>query len=173
MRHRFALGRNIIAPMATFPLNRTDRRLLEILQRDGHLTNLELAERVSLSPSACLRRVRALEKAGVIRRYVAVVDPRKVGLGLMAFVNVKLEKRGRMPTDAFARAVKDWPEVLACHSLTGDMDYLLRVQVEDLEHFARFVMDSLLKHPGVLDVKSSFVLEEVKETTALPLGHLS
>ena len=153
-------------------LNRTDRKLLEILQRDGRATNLEIAGRVNLSPSACLRRIRALESAGVIRRYVALVEPRKVGLGLMAFVNVKLEKRGRMPTDAFAKAVKDWPEVLACHSLTGDMDYLLRVQVEDLEHFARFVMDSLLKHPGVLDVKSSFVLEEVKETTALPLSHL-
>ena len=158
--------------METFPLNRTDRRLLEILQRDGHLTNQELAERVSLSPSACLRRVRALEESGVIRRYVAIVDPRKVGLPLTAFVNVKLEKKGRMPTDAFARAVKDWPEVLGCHSLTGDMDYLLRVQVGDLEHFSRFVMDSLLKLPGVLDVKSSFVLEEIKETTALPIAHL-
>ena len=153
-------------------LNRTDRKLLDILQRDGRLTNLEIAGRVNLSPSACLRRIRALEAAGVIRRYVALVDPRKVGLGLMAFVTVKLEKRGRMPTDTFAKAVKEWPEVLACHSLTGDMDYLLRVQVEDLDHFSRFVMDSLLKHPGVLDVKSSFVLEEVKETTALPLAQL-
>jgi Lrp/AsnC family leucine-responsive transcriptional regulator len=159
--------------MAPVLLNRTDRRLLELLQRDGSLTNLELAARVHLSPSACLRRVRALEKAGVIRRYVALLDPRKVGLGLMGFVTVKLEKRGRMPTDAFARAVKDWPEVLACHALTGDMDYLLRVQVEDLDHFSSFVMNSLLKHPGVLDVKSSFVLEEVKETTALPLAHLA
>ena len=158
--------------MAPIRLNRTDRRLLELLQRDGSLTNLELAGRVNLSPSACLRRVRSLEKAGVIRRYVALLDPRKIGLGLMGFVTVKLEKRGRMPTDAFARAVKDWPEVLACHALTGEMDYVLRVQVEDLEHFSRFVMDSLLKHPGVLDVRSSFVLEEVKETTALPLAHL-
>jgi Lrp/AsnC family leucine-responsive transcriptional regulator len=153
-------------------LNRTDRKLLEILQRDGRLTNLEIAGRVNLSPSACLRRIRALEAAGVIRRYVALVDARKVGLGLMAFVTVKLEKRGRMPTDTFAKAVKEWPEVLACHSLTGDMDYLLRVQVEHLDHFSRFVMESLLKHPGVLDVKSSFVLEEVKETTALPLAQL-
>jgi len=159
--------------MAPIRLNRTDRRLLELLQRDGSLTNLELAGRVNLSPSACLRRVRSLEKAGVIRRYVALLDPRKIGLGLMGFVTVKLEKRGRMPTDAFARAVKDWPEVLACHALTGDMDYLLRVQVEGLDHFSRFVMDSLLKHPGVLDVKSSFVLEEVKETTVLPLTHLA
>jgi Lrp/AsnC family leucine-responsive transcriptional regulator len=158
--------------MAPIRLNRTDRRLLDLLQKDGSLTNLELASRVNLSPSACLRRVRALEKAGVIQRYVALLDARRLGLGLVAFVNVKLEKRGRMPTDAFARAVKDWPEVLACYALTGDMDYLLRVQVADLDHFSRFVMDSLLKHPGVLDVKSSFVLVEVKETTALPLSHL-
>ncbi|HXZ48215.1 MAG TPA: Lrp/AsnC family transcriptional regulator [Usitatibacter sp.] len=159
--------------MTPLRLSRTDRRLLDLLQRDASLTNQELAARVSLSPSACLRRVRALERAGVIRRYVALLDARKVGLGLVGFVTVKLEKRGRMPTDAFARAVKDWPEVLACHALTGDMDYVLRVQVEDLDHFSRFVMESLLKHPGVLDVKSSFVLEEVKETTALPLAHLA
>ncbi len=150
-------------------LTKTDRKLLEILQHDGRLTNLELAQKVNLSPSACLRRVRALEEAGVIRRYVALLDAKRLGLAMMAFVTVKLEKRGRMPTDAFARAVKDWPEVLGCHSLTGDIDYLLRVQVEDLEHFSRFVMNSLLKHQGVIDVKSSFVLEEVKETTALPL----
>jgi len=158
--------------MGRATLNRLDRRILEILQADGRLTNLELAGRVNLSASACLRRVRALEDAGVIRRYAAIVDPSKVGLGLRAFVTVKLEKRGRMPTDAFAKAVRDWPEVVGCHSMTGDMDYLLGVHVEDLEHFSRFVMDSLLKHPGVLDVKSSFVLEAVKETTALPLGHL-
>jgi len=153
-------------------LTRTDRRLLEILQSDGRLTNLELAGRVNLSASACLRRVRALEEAGVIRRYAAIVDPARVGLGLRAYVSVKLEKRGRAPTDAFTRAVKDWPEVVGCHALTGEMDYLLRVLVEDLEHFSRFVMDSLLKHPGILDVKSSFVLEDVKDTTALPLAHL-
>ena len=157
----------------TISFSRTDRRLLDLLQRDGNLTNLELAEKVSLSASACLRRVRALEQAGVIRRYVAIVDPKRVGLALCAFVNVKLEKRGRTPADGFSRAVKDWPEVLACYSLTGDMDYLLRVQVENLEHFSRFVMDSLLKHPGVVDVKSSLVLEEVKETTALPLAHFA
>lgn len=158
--------------MATPPLDRTDRRLLELLQQDGRMTNLELAERVALSPSACLRRVRALEVAGVIRGYAARLDPAAIGLGLLAFVNVKLEKRGRMPTDAFARACRDWPEVAACHATTGDMDYLLRVHVEDLAHFSRFVMDSLLKHPGVIDLKSSFVLDQVKETTALPLAHL-
>jgi Lrp/AsnC family leucine-responsive transcriptional regulator len=158
--------------MATPTLDKTDRKLLDLLQKDGRITNLDLAGRVALSPSACLRRVRALEEAGVIRSYTALLDPSKIGLGLLAFVTVKLEKRGRMPTDAFARACRDWPEVAACHATTGDMDYLLRVHVEDLAHFSRFVMDSLLKHPGVIDMKSSFVLEQVKETTALPLAHL-
>ena len=156
--------------MTNTVLGKTDRRILELLQKDGRMTNLELAERVALSPSACLRRVRALEEAGVIRGYAALLDPAKVGLGLAAFVNVKLEKRGRMPTDAFAKACRDWPEVAACHATTGDMDYLLRVHVEDLAHFSRFVMESLLKHPGVIDMKSSFVLEQVKETTALSLA---
>jgi Lrp/AsnC family leucine-responsive transcriptional regulator len=151
-------------------LDRTDRKILELLQRDGRLTNAELADRVSLSPSPCLRRVRALEEGGVIRQYVALVEPAKVGLGLLAYVVVKLEKRGMMPVDEFSRAVQGWPEVVACYAMTGDMDYLLRVHVEDLAHFSRFVMDSLLKHPGVIDVKSSFVLEQVKETTALPLA---
>jgi Lrp/AsnC family leucine-responsive transcriptional regulator len=159
--------------MAKASLPRTDRKILEILQRQGRLTNLELAGRVNLSPSACLRRVRALEESGVIRGYAALLDAAKVGLGLLAFVTVKLEKRGRMPTDAFARAVRDWPEVVACHAMTGETDYLLRVQVADLAHFSSFVMESLLKHPGILDVKSSFALEEVKETTALPLDRLS
>jgi Lrp/AsnC family leucine-responsive transcriptional regulator len=156
--------------MAATPLDKTDRRLLDLLQKDGRITNLQLAERVSLSPSACLRRVRALEEAGVIRGYAALLDPAKIGLGLLAFVTVKLEKRGRMPTDAFARACREWPEVAACHATTGDMDYLLRIHVEDLAHFSRFVMDSLLKHPGLIDVKSSFVLDQVKETTALPIA---
>jgi Lrp/AsnC family leucine-responsive transcriptional regulator len=156
--------------MTAASLDRTDRKLLDLLQKDGRITNLELATKVALSPSACLRRVRALEEAGVIRGYAALLDPAKVGLGLTAFVTVKLEKRGRMPTDQFARACREWPEVAACHATTGDMDYLLRVVVEDLAHFSRFVMDSLLKHPGVIDMKSSFVLEPVKETTALPLA---
>lgn len=154
-------------------LDATDRRILGELQADGRLSNQELAERVSLSPSPCLRRVRALERAGVIRRYAAVLDPLQVGLGLLAFVTVKLEKRGKMPVDQFTRAVESWAEVIACYSMTGDMDYLMRVQVEDLEHYSRFVMDKLLKQPGVIDIKTNFVLERVKETTALPLAHLA
>lgn len=154
-------------------LDATDRRILEQLQADGRLSNQELAERVALSPSPCLRRVRALERAGVIRRYAALLDPLRVGLGLLAYVTVKLEKRGKMPVDQFTRAVESWPEVIACYSMTGDMDYLMRVQVENLEHYSRFIMDRLLKQPGVIDIRTNFVLERVKETTVLPLAHLA
>jgi Lrp/AsnC family leucine-responsive transcriptional regulator len=154
-------------------LDRTDLRILDILQTDGRLSNQEIADRVSLSPSPCLRRIRRLEELGVIRQYVALVDPQKIGLGLLAYVTVKLEKRGKMPMDEFRARVQTWPEVLACYAMTGDMDYLLRVHVEDLEHFSRLVMNQLLKQPGVVDVKSSFALDRIKETTALPLKHLT
>jgi Lrp/AsnC family leucine-responsive transcriptional regulator len=117
--------------------------------------------------------LKRLEESGVIRQYVALVDSLKVGLGLLAYVSVKLEKRGEGAVKAFARAVQNWQEVVACYSMTGDLDYLLRVHVEDLEHYSRFVMNSLLKHPGITDVKSSFALERVKDTTALPLTHLA
>lgn len=150
-------------------LDRIDRQILEQLQGDGRLSNQELAERVALSPSPCLRRVRALERAGVIRQYAALLDPLRVGLQLLAYVTVKLEKRGKMPVDQFTRAVQTWPEVIACFSMTGDMDYLMRVQVTDLPHYSRFVMDKLLKQPGVIDIRTNFVLERIKETTALPL----
>jgi Lrp/AsnC family leucine-responsive transcriptional regulator len=151
-------------------LDRIDRSILECLQADGLLSNQELAERVSLSPSPCLRRVRALEHAGVIRQYAALLDPAKIGLAMLAYVNVKLEKKGQMPVEQFTRAVQGWSEVVGCYSMTGDVDYLLRVQVEDLDHYSRFIMDKLLKQPGVIDIRSNFVLERIKDTTALPLG---
>jgi Lrp/AsnC family leucine-responsive transcriptional regulator len=116
--------------------------------------------------------LRALERKGVIRQYAAVLDPQLVGLGLLAYVTVKLEKRGKMPVEQFKRAVESWPEVIACYAMTGDTDYLMRVQVEDLGHYSRFIMDTLLKQPGVIDIRSNFVLERVKETTVLPLEHL-
>ena len=149
-----------------------DLRILEVLQREGRISNQELADQIGLSPSPCLRRLKRLEESGVIRQYVALVDSLKVGLGLLAYVSVKLEKRGEGAVKAFARAVQNWQEVVACYSMTGDLDYLLRVHVEDLEHYSRFVMNSLLKHPGITEVKSSFALERVKDTTALPLAHL-
>jgi Lrp/AsnC family leucine-responsive transcriptional regulator len=158
--------------MLEIELDRTDCRILQLLQQDGRLSNAQLAEKVSLSASPCLRRLKLLEKAGVIRRYVALVEPASVGLGLLAFVRVSLEKRGRGSMDAFKRAVQDWPEVMDCYVMTGDMDYLLKVLVEDLEHFSRFIMDRLLKQPGVIDAKSNFALETLKNNTALDLAHL-
>ncbi|CAN5505417.1 Lrp/AsnC family transcriptional regulator [soil metagenome] len=159
--------------MTPVTLDRIDRRILELLQADARLTNQEIAERVSLSPSPCLRRIKRLEAEGVIQRYVALVDPSRIGLGLLAYVNVRLDKHnsrtGKTPLEVFRAAVQTWPEVVACYALTGEMDYLLRVQVEDLDHFSRFVMDTLLKHPSVHDVRSSFALDRIKETTALPL----
>ena len=151
-------------------LDRTDLRILDVMQQHGRLSNQEIAERVSLSPSPCLRRIRRLEELGVIRGYVALLEPKKLGLGLLAYVSIKLEKRGKMPMEEFKARVQTWPEVVACYAMTGEMDYLLRVHVGDLEHFSRFVMERLLKQPGVVDVKSSFALERIKDTTALPLG---
>ena len=155
--------------MPGFELDLTDVRILDVLQREGRLSNQEIAKRVALSPSPCLRRIKRLEEHGVIRGYVALLDPERLGLGLLAYVSVKLEKLGMMPMNKFRAHVQDWPEVLSCYAMTGEMDYLLRVQVEDLPHFSRFVMDQLLHQPGVVDVKSSFALELIKDTTALPL----
>lgn len=162
--------------MAKIELDKIDRKILSILQSDARLTNQEVAERVNLSPSPCLRRIRHLEETGVIRQYVALLDAEKLGLGLLAYVNVRLEKHSdspiggsRSPRADFAAAVENWPEVVACYAMTGEMDYLLRVHVEDMAHFSHFMMDTLLKHPAVLDVKSSFALQKVKDTTALPL----
>lgn len=159
--------------MLKVELDRTDRRILEVLQQNGRITNAELANQVALSPSPCLRRLHQLEESGVIRRYVALLDPWCVGLGLQGFVTVTLEKGGGAHVETFRKAVDSWPEVLECYATTGDMDYLLRVMVTDLEHFSRFMMDRLLKQDGVTNVKSSFVLQEVKQTTALPLNHLN
>ena len=150
-----------------------DRRILRALQTDGRMTYDVLAAQVSLSPSATLRRVKRLEESGVIARYVALVSPERVGLSLTAYLNVRLEKHSevhkRTPMDLFSAAVQTWPEVVECAALTGEMDYLLRVVVQDMAHYARFIKDTLLKHPSVEDCKTSFVLDRVKNTTAVPV----
>ena len=154
-------------------LDKLDRLILRTLQSDGRATYDQLAEKVSLSPSAVLRRVRRLEESGVIDRYVALVKPEAVGLGLTAYLNVRLEKHTethkRNPMDLFRASVVTWPEVVECAALTGEMDYLLRVVVADMAHYSRFIMDTLLKHPSVQDCKTSFVLDRVKATTAVPI----
>ena len=153
-------------------LDRIDLRLLSALQQEGRATNADLAAQVNLSASACLRRIQRLEAGGVIRGYAALVEPKAVGLGLQAFVRVQLEKHGQLGLDRFIEGVNSWDEVVACHALTGDMDYLLQVVVQDLEHFSQFLLDKLINATGVADVNSSFVLRTVKQTRSLPLGHL-
>lgn len=155
--------------MPSVDLDRTDLLLLAALQADGRQTNAELAERVHLSPSACLRRVQRLERDGVIAGYAARVDPERLGLGLQAFVRVQLAHHDAGSIAAFTAFVEQWDEVVACHALTGDMDYLLQVAVRDLEHFSRFLLDRLLNQAGVADVNSSFVLRTVKAFRGLPL----
>ena len=154
-------------------LDKLDKSILRALQQNGRETYDVIGEQVGLSPSAVLRRVKRLEEAGVIDRYVALVRPEAVGLGLTAYINVRLEKHTethkRNPMDVFRASVQGWPEVVECAALTGDMDFLLRVVVQDMAHYSRFIMDTLLKHPSVQDCKTSFVLDRVKTTTAVPV----
>ncbi|MEO5671388.1 MAG: Lrp/AsnC family transcriptional regulator [Ramlibacter sp.] len=154
-------------------LDKLDKAILRCLQQNGRETYDVVGAQVGLSSSAVLRRVKRMEEAGVIDRYVALVKPESVGFGLTAYINVRLEKHTeshkRNPMDVFRASVQTWPEVVECASLTGDMDYLLRVVVQDMAHYSRFIMDTLLKHPSVQDCKTSFVLDRVKATTAVPI----
>jgi Lrp/AsnC family transcriptional regulator, leucine-responsive regulatory protein len=154
-------------------LDKLDRAILRCLQHNGRETYDAVGEQVGLSSSAVLRRVKRMEDAGVIDRYVALVKPEAVGLGLTAYLNVRLEKHTeshkRNPMDLFRASVLTWPEVVECAAVTGEMDYLLRVVVRDMAHYSSFIMDTLLKHPSVEDCKTSFVLDQVKVTTAIPV----
>ena len=151
-------------------LDRLDRAILALLQREGRVSNAELAERVRLSPSACLRRVQRLERDGVIAGYAARLDPARLGLGLQAFVRLQLARHDAASIQRFVERLQEWDEVVACHALTGDMDYLLHVYVADLEHFSRFLLDRVLHHGDVADVNTSFVLRAVKDRRALPVA---
>lgn len=146
-----------------------DFRILERLQQDARISNVELARAVNLSPSPCLARVRALERDGVIERYVTLLDAKKLGLTVSVLVQVTLEKQIEPALQAFEKAVRDRPEVMECYLMTGDADYLLRVLVADVPAFERFVLDFLTRVPGVGNIKSSFALKQVKYQTALPL----
>jgi DNA-binding Lrp family transcriptional regulator len=150
-------------------LDRTDRTLLAELQRDGRLTNRELADRVHLSESACLRRVRALEEAGVIDRYAAVVSQGKVGLPGNVFVSITLNRQDQTDLSAFEEAVKRVPEVMECYLMTGPQDYLLRVVVSDPSDFERVHSQHLTRLPGVARVQSSFALRTVRKSEELPV----
>lgn len=146
-----------------------DRRILRAVQKNGRLTNAQISEAVHLSPSACHRRVQALEKAGYIRDYVALLDPRKVGRQTTVFVEISLSGQADEVLDAFEREVSRIPDVLECHLMAGTADYLLKVVVYDTEHFAQIHRRSLARLPGVAQMHSSFALRTVFKTTALPV----
>lgn len=151
------------------PLDAIDRRILRALQRDGRLPVVALAERVGLSPTPCLRRVKRLEAEGVIVRYAALVDPSRVGLPLQAFVMVGLESHAEEVVQGFHRALAARPEVLAAYAMSGEMDYLLHVLAADFEAFAEFALKALLRMPGVKQTRSSFVLAALKPLGDVPV----
>jgi DNA-binding Lrp family transcriptional regulator len=146
-----------------------DLAILDRLQDDARLSNVELARAVHLSPSPCLARVRRLEERGLIRRYVTLLDPVKLGLTVSVLVQVTLEKQIEPALEASEKAIRARPEVMECYLMTGDADYLLRVVVPDVPAFERFILDFLSRVPGVGNIKSSFALKQVKYQTALPL----
>ena len=146
-----------------------DLRLLDELQRDGSLSNVELARRVHLSPSPCLARVKALEAAGVINRYVALVNASKLGLGLNVFISISLKAQSREALAEFERRIGEHEEVMECYLMTGDSDYLIRVAVADIAALERFILNQLTPIPGVEKIRSSFALKQVRYETALPL----
>ena len=150
-------------------LTPADLKILELLQENARISNVTLARRVRLSPSACLRRVKTLEENGFIRRYVTLLDPHRVDLGVSVFIQVSLEKKDEASLKRLERLVAERPEVMECYLMTGDSDYLLRVVVPSVAAFERFLMGSLTKIQGVGMIKSSFTLKQIKYTTALPL----
>ena len=154
----------------TQTLDEIDRRILVELQRDGRLTNQDLAGRIGVSASPCWRRVRALEEAGVIKGYAALVDPAALGLNVSVFTQVSLERQEKKALQVFEAAVGEWPEIMECYLMTGDADYLLRVVVPDLAAYERFLMARLTRIRGIASIKSSFALRSVKYRTALPIA---
>ena len=155
--------------MPNTPLDAIDRKILALLQQDGRMSVADLSEKVGLSPSPCLRRVRMLEEAGVIARYVAVLDQQSVGLPVSVFVSIKLESQREEALDRFAKSIQRWPEVLECYLMTGPRDYLLRVVVPDLDAYERFVKQKLTRLDGIASIESSFALQQVKYTNVLPV----
>lgn len=150
-------------------LDKIDRRILAALQEDGRMQNVDLAKRVGLSPSPCLRRVRLLEEAGVVDRYVALLDATKVGLGFTVFARVWLTGQDEDTTNHFVESVKSFPEVLECYLMAGDCDFLLRVAVADLDAYRRFQVEHLNRIKGVQSVKTEIPMQKIKQSWQLPL----
>jgi len=151
-------------------LDRTDKRILGELQANGRISNQELADRVGLSPSPCLRRVKQLEEEGVIEGYVGLVNASKLGLKMMALIQIRMDRHTPERFDAFEKNLRDYPQVLECILITGQSaDYQVKVIVEDMEEYQDFLLNKITPLPGVSDVHSSFILRQVIYTTALPI----
>jgi Lrp/AsnC family transcriptional regulator, leucine-responsive regulatory protein len=158
--------------MLDMRLDAIDLKILAALQDDAALSNVDLAQRVGLSPSPCLTRVKALETAGIILRRVTLLDPAMVGANVSVFVQVTLEKQIESQLEIFEKTVSSFPEVMECYLMTGDSDYLLRVVVSNVVALQKFIVEKLSKTPGVSNIRSSFALKQVKYKTSLPLDHL-
>jgi len=156
--------------MPVSELKEMDHNILRHLQENARLSNVELSERINLSQSPCLRRVRRLESEGVIKGYVTLVDQNAVGLPVSVFVSVSLEKQIETALEQFETAIRERPEVMECYLMTGDADYMLRVVTADLAAYERFLLDHLTRIPGVASIKSSFALKQVTYKTALPIA---
>ena len=152
------------------PLDKYEKRILALLQEDASLSTAAIAEKVGLSSSPCWRRIDRLEREGFIRRKVALVDRKKVGLNAHIFAQIKLNAHGRANLDEFAEAIRGFPEVLECYVLMGSVDFLIRVVASDIEAYERFFFNRLSQLPGVQEVNSTVALSEIKATTALPIA---
>ncbi|MGK2227388.1 MAG: Lrp/AsnC family leucine-responsive transcriptional regulator [Devosia sp.] len=158
-----------LAETAKTPLSAVDRKILGALQEDGRMTIQAIADRVGLSASPCLRRIRQMEQAGIISGYSASVDQKAVGLPVSVFISIKLERQRAAELDAFSAAIDRWPEVMECYLMTGQFDFLLRVVCADLEAYEQFLRERLTQIAGVASIESSFSLGQVKQSRVLPL----
>lgn len=150
-------------------LDRYDRIILQTLQENGRASNVELSEKANLSPPQCYRRVRRLEADGFIRGYMAQVAPAAIGLGVVAFVSLTLDREQFKKVRELEKVIRQFPEILECYAISGDFDYLLKVVATDLKSFSNFLSDRLMQVPGVAGVRSMVCLEEIKQASALPV----
>jgi Lrp/AsnC family transcriptional regulator, leucine-responsive regulatory protein len=151
------------------PLDRTDRQILTVLQANGRIANVTLAKMVNLTPTPCLERVRRLEREGYITGYTALLDPKKVGAGLLVFVEISLLRNSPDAFSDFRREASKLTGILECHLVSGNFDYLIKARVKDMDEYRKLLGEKILALPGVSDSRSYVVMEEVKESTALQL----
>jgi Lrp/AsnC family leucine-responsive transcriptional regulator len=169
MKYNFVTNPEIENKLHKIDIDQIDRKMLTFLQQNGRASNLELAEAVSLSAPQCHRRHRRLEEAGFIVGYETRLSPASLGLNVIAFVHVSMEKGHINDLSGFKTAINEWPQILECYSITGDFDYVLKVTARDLKELSDFLMEKLMRMRGVSGVRSSVCLDEIKATNMLPL----